>query len=958
MRGDTVRSRPVDRWQGVGAALILAALVFMLAATAPSGVAAQTDGTRRAVLYEDALSRFQRGDYRAAVIQLKNVLKADPGDLPARVLLGRAFLALGDGTSAEKAFSAAIRGGADRNALAVPLGRALYLQGRHEQLLKTVTQSAAAPPRIRAGIHVIRGQAELALDRLDDAERSFNAARGLQPDFIMPGYAAPILGLARVLIRRSRLIEASELLRSLELFADDNADLWFMLGELARLRGRNEDALAAYDKAIALDPRLTGVRIGRATMNIALGRIDEARTDLEIVLAQAPDQPQAMFLYATVLSRAGETEAARALLERATTVIARYPRGRVMNNASMLMLAGRAYFARKNFAAAETYLSRLVEIAPQNDVGRRLLGQVMLRTGRPTEAIEALVPALQSGRGGADLYALLGSAYQQEKRYREAAAMYAQAVAKDPRQRAARVQLALTQIAAGNARAATSTLAAAFEADRANVRAGTLLATLHLQQGRYDAARAIAEALIEAAPDDPQAYNLAGGADAALGDMQAARARFERAVAVRPEYVPAILNLAKLDLQANDAASARRRYSDMIARRIGASRALIGLARLAERESRLDEAAGLLERLRESEPKAVAPLLKLVRLYIRLGRTDTALAVARDMAQRAPADPAANEAMGRALLASRQPDKAAAAFRRMVTDGPDRAAPLVRAAALLVRVGDDAGARAALDRALAIDPNNLQAAAASVRLFARMGERALAMREARRLRRARPELAAGDILVGEQLLAAGRPGEAVAAFAAGFDKQPGTALAIQLYRARSRTGDIAAAIRGLEEWRAARPGTPAIRRELATAYMRTGRTAEAIRLHEELLQANPSNAGIVNNLALLYQRAGDRRALDTARRARALAPDNPAVLDTYGWILVQRGDPQRALRPLRNAYARAPGIPEIRYHLAAALERVGRDAEATRLLDGLLRTDAVFAGRDAAQALLERLRGR
>ena len=55
---------------------------------------------------EDRLARGQQaydsGDYRAAIVEAKNVLKSDANNLDARLLLGRASLLLGDGRSAEK----------------------------------------------------------------------------------------------------------------------------------------------------------------------------------------------------------------------------------------------------------------------------------------------------------------------------------------------------------------------------------------------------------------------------------------------------------------------------------------------------------------------------------------------------------------------------------------------------------------------------------------------------------------------------------------------------------------------------------------------------------------------------------------------------------------------------------------------------------------------------------------
>ncbi len=77
--------------------------------------------------YEDAVERFRLGDYNGAIIQLKNALKHKPGFLPAKILLGRAYLAEGDEQAAEQVLRVARQQGADPNSVAVALANA-YLE--------------------------------------------------------------------------------------------------------------------------------------------------------------------------------------------------------------------------------------------------------------------------------------------------------------------------------------------------------------------------------------------------------------------------------------------------------------------------------------------------------------------------------------------------------------------------------------------------------------------------------------------------------------------------------------------------------------------------------------------------------------------------------------------------------------------------------------------------------------
>jgi Flp pilus assembly protein TadD len=63
------------------------------------------------------------------------------------------------------------------------------------------------------------------------------------------------------------------------------------------------------------------------------------------------------------------------------------------------------------------------------------------------------------------------------------------------------------------------------------------------------------------------------------------------------------------------------------------------------------------------------------------------------------------------------------------------------------------------------------------------------------------------------------------------------------------------------------------------------------------------------------------------------------------------------LRHLREARLRDPQNPEIRYHLAAALAKIGRKEEAQQELDEALRTKVAFDDIEAARSLLRSLTG-
>jgi len=100
----------------------------------------------------------------------------------------------------------------------------------------------------------------------------------------------------------------------------------------------------------------------------------------------------------------------------------------------------------------------------------------------------------------------------------------------------------------------------------------------------------------------------------------------------------------------------------------------------------------------------------------------------------------------------------------------------------------------------------------------------------------------------------------------------------------------------------------------------------------------------------------DPEALAIAEQAFKLAPKNVSVLDTYGWQLATAGQAKRAIPYLREALTLAADNMEIRWHLAATMEKAGDRSGAIAELDRLLAGGATFPQETQARALLERLR--
>ena len=116
------------------------------------------------------------GSIRASVIELKNALQKDTQNANIRMLLGEAFIDLGDSNSADIELRRAKELGAPAARTALLLGETKLLQGRFDLALRETPVNDADPADVKAAVLALRGRAHLGLGQRVQAEQAFKAA--------------------------------------------------------------------------------------------------------------------------------------------------------------------------------------------------------------------------------------------------------------------------------------------------------------------------------------------------------------------------------------------------------------------------------------------------------------------------------------------------------------------------------------------------------------------------------------------------------------------------------------------------------------------------------------------------------------------------------------------------------------------------------------------------------------
>ena len=520
-----------------------------------------------------------------------------------------------------------------------------------------------------------------------------------------------------------------------------------------------------------------------------------------------------------------------------------------------------------------------------------------------------------------------------------------------------RTQLAIGQLAQGDVEQGISELKSAVDLGQGLVQADVLLVIVYLQHKDFDQALAAVDALAKKMPESPVPLNLKGAALLGKNDRAGARAAFEAALKRDPKFTPAQHNLAQLEQMDGNTEAAEKRYREVLSYDKGNLKALLALASLAERNGQAEQSAQWLKQAHEQHPEAIQPALLLVQHYLQQDETTRALDLAGEVAVAHPREPLVLRTLAQVQLKAGKESAALDTLRTLVEVQPQSPEAHTLLAMVQVQQKDTAAARNNLEKAIQLQADYPAAQLLLGRLAIADKDYAAARAIAADLAKAHPEAAYGDELKGDVYTARKEYQEAADAYAQAYGKTASAALAKKLYYARLQLGKTESAHEALRQWLVAHPEDVDTRGLLAQALQTSGEQPKAIEEYRKLLDHDADNVTALNNLAWLYQEENNPEGVRYAERAYQLVPDRPEVIDTLGWLLVQTGDTNRGLVLLQEAATKAPHIPEIRYHMAAALVKAGRRDEARKELARLLKSSKTFPERDKAEALREQLGG-
>src|SRR5687768_10260753 len=225
-------------------------------------------------LISDARRYDEKGDHKAAIIQLKNALQKNPDDPEARYLLGIIYNKTGDSQSAEKELRKALSLGMSAAKVLPDLGRTLLGLGQFQQVLDETKQLSEDKNSVE--ILTLKGSALLGLGKVEEAQDLFNQALKDKPDF-----SDALIGLAKYSLLKRDIEAAMQYSEQAVTGNPQDAGAWLFKGDLLRAQGEDGPALAAYDQVVKLKPDSASAYINKAFIEIDKKEFEAAKANIE-----------------------------------------------------------------------------------------------------------------------------------------------------------------------------------------------------------------------------------------------------------------------------------------------------------------------------------------------------------------------------------------------------------------------------------------------------------------------------------------------------------------------------------------------------------------------------------------------------------------------------------------------------------------------------------------------------
>jgi tetratricopeptide (TPR) repeat protein len=538
-----------------------------------------------------AAAKARLGDREGAIADAQLALQTDPRYENAVALLAAMYVETGRAADARNLVAESIKALPESVDLRVVLASLNAGAGQATEAVRLLREIVELQPE-QLGHRFRLAQYLTSIGQADDAEATLRAAIAQSPRSLAAKQALVAL------LRSRGDLDAAE--RQLLGFVEDSPadpELRVALGDFYGSRGKAAAAAAEYDEAIRLDgdgPQALAARNRLAAAALAEKRFEDARAIIEQVLAENPQDNDALILRADIALANGDTAAA-------ITDLRSVQRDQPASVPVQRALA-RAYLQSGDLALAEETLRKSVDAVPDDPQLRVDLAGVLLQTGQSDRALQLLQDLVAEKPDSIPAQELLFQIHFQRKELGQARSTADAVRSARPDMATGHYLAGLVDRAEGKDQAAIESFEAALKLQPNAAEPLTGLVALLASNGRVEEALATLARLTAAQPGNGLVRNLRGEVLMAAKRHEEAAEAFAEAIKLSPVWWLPYRGKADAELANGDVRGAIGTLEAGLAAGADPVKLGIMLAALHERSGDVDAAIVVYENLAKRSP--------------------------------------------------------------------------------------------------------------------------------------------------------------------------------------------------------------------------------------------------------------------------------------------------------------------------------------------------------------------
>jgi putative PEP-CTERM system TPR-repeat lipoprotein len=901
--------------------------------------------------YEKALSAFNKDAFSESYIHLKNALQETPSHLPSKLLMGRVLLVDGYVNAAITEFEEVIAAGADLNLVLVPLANAYLIGQRFDDLIDLPTPRALSES-VASDVQLLKAAAHIQKKELNQAKSIYEHALFKQ------GETSNILnGLAHISFLNKEYAQANQYLDKALVIDSNNAKSRMLRGLVLQSQNKSEQARQQFELAYQADNFDPSIKRALANSYVEANMLSKAEEMITLIEEQTSGDLQTQLLKARVLAMQEKSSEADALLVQLSQILSLATEQNKDDTNWISLVAGITAYINKNYQVTVRELSRYIEVgsAPPELLG--MLAEAHIRQGDSKKAMELLELNENIVLGSIPVSSLLCDLYLASNKVFKCNSLLEE-LKKD---HSLNHSIILLEAKLLVRRDRTDEALALLKNKNLDTNAEDVLlfkTTLEANSQRYADALISANKLIQLQPQNLNYQNLQADLNIRVGNFSQATSLLNEILSKDPENIAALINLSRVQFSQRELSQSRNTIEKVIALQGTNISALMLHAQILLKQENLDGAIETLLTAKAIASNEAGPHELLANIYRQQKKYSIALNEINALLKIDRLNSAYLFEKATLLIALDEPKEAKSQLDILFGQWSDDEKRLVELSQTQIQANDISGAKLSLERAAAIAPEYMLAKLEYGRLLISLGDLTQAKSLIDSMQNDFTNNANVYVLKGNYFKAMKNIDGAFAAYFEAIKLKPDFTLPlIELYQIASQGKHQNAFKQYLNQHLSVDADAHFQRHLLADLlYIENDmQNAEAQYLKLIAVDALPNKARIYNNLALIKAGAQPKKGLEYAQNAAELAPNSAAILDTKGWLLIKNGQYQEALTTLRTAFTMRSNDPTIRYHLATALNGLGKAEQAKNELKQALASHRPFPEKQEAQALLQTL---